>query len=439
MAVLISTPYMDEAERCHRVGLAYRGRLLLEGEPAALLAGFDEESYEVAGGERDPVEAALSSLRQVRAVSPAGSRLRVDLDAGSRDAVASALLAARGRAPPGGPHLRGPLPLAAAPGARRVNPGHSIEAEHLTRRFGDFVAVDDVSFDVEKGEIFGYLGANGAGKSTTIRMLIGAARALERPGHRGRPRRRDRSGGGEVRHRLHVAAVLALPRPPGGGEPALLRGRLRAAGGGRCERRADELLELTGLGRAPRRHHRRPARGHPAAAGAGLRRSSTAPSIVFLDEPTAGVDPVARRSFWRLIRELARGGTTVFVTTHYLDEAEYCRRIGLMVDGRLVALDTPAGAEAHLGPGPGAPGPGRGTSAAGAAALRALPGVRAAEPFGAGLHVRVDPAHWSGESVGAALGREGGEGVSVEESEPSLEDVFLAVVGRGAAAGEAAP
>jgi ABC-2 type transport system ATP-binding protein len=93
MAVLISTPYMDEAERCDRVGLAYRGRLLLEGEPAALLAGFDEEAYEVAGGERDAVEAALATRPEVRAVSPAGSRLRVDLDAGSRPAVGAALAA----------------------------------------------------------------------------------------------------------------------------------------------------------------------------------------------------------------------------------------------------------------------------------------------------------------------------------------------------------
>ena len=91
MAVLISTPYMDEAARCHRVGLIHAGRLLLEGEPGALLAGFDEESFEVAGGMRDPVEAALSALPQVRAVSPAGSRLRVDLEAGARDAVAAAL------------------------------------------------------------------------------------------------------------------------------------------------------------------------------------------------------------------------------------------------------------------------------------------------------------------------------------------------------------
>ena len=91
MAVLLSTPYMDEAERCDRVGLAYRGKLLLEGEPGSLLASFDEESYEVAGGERDPVEAALAGLPGVRAISPAGSRLRVGLDAGARDGVAAAL------------------------------------------------------------------------------------------------------------------------------------------------------------------------------------------------------------------------------------------------------------------------------------------------------------------------------------------------------------
>jgi ABC-2 type transport system ATP-binding protein len=162
------------------------------------------------------------------------------------------------------------------------------------------------------------------------------------------------------------------------------------------------------------------------------------PSIVFLDEPTAGVDPEARRSFWRLIRDLARAGTTVFVTTHYLDEAEYCRRIGLMVDGRLVALDTPAALKRTWVPDRVLLVRGRNLSD-GAAALRELPGVRAAEPFGAGLHVRVDPSAWSAEAVGAAIGQRGGEGISVEESEPSLEDVFLAVVGRGAPATEVAP
>ncbi|MEI6225283.1 MAG: DUF4162 domain-containing protein, partial [Deltaproteobacteria bacterium] len=131
----------------------------------------------------------------------------------------------------------------------------------------------------------------------------------------------------------------------------------------------------------------------------------------------------------------------VFVPTHYLYEAKYCRRIGLMVDGRLVALDTPAELKRTWVPDRVLLVRGRNLTA-GAADLRTRPGVRAAEPFGAGLHLRVDPAAWSGEAVRAVLETSGGEGVSVEVAEPTLEDVFLAVVGRGAeaqAAQEVAP
>jgi ABC-2 type transport system ATP-binding protein len=316
-----------------------------------------------------------------------------------------------------------------------VNPGNAIEAEHLTRKFGGFLAVDDVSFHVEKGEIFGYLGANGAGKSTTIRMLIGllapsGGRATVAGHDVGRDPERVKAAIGYMSQKFSL--YLDLP----------VRENLRFFGGAyglwgaELARRADEVLELTGLteqrdavtGALPGGIRQRLALG-----SAILHR----PSIVFLDEPTAGVDPEARRSFWRLIRELARGGTTVFVTTHYLDEAEYCRRIGLMVDGRLVALDTPAALKRDWVPDRVLLVRGRNLGAA-AEALRGSAGVRAAEPFGAGLHVRVDPASWSAESVRAALAGRGGEGVSVEEAEPSLEDVFLAVVGRGASA-EAPP
>src|SRR5512140_556096 len=115
------------------------------------------------------------------------------------------------------------------------------------------------------------------------------------------------------------------------------------------------------------------------------------PGLVVLDEPTAGVDPVARRGFWKIIRDLAAAGTTVFVTTHYLDEAEYCRRIGLMVDGRLVALDTPAGLKRTWVPDRVLVARGRGLGAAGDRLAR-TPGIRAVAPFGAALHLRVDPA-----------------------------------------------
>jgi ABC-2 type transport system ATP-binding protein len=305
----------------------------------------------------------------------------------------------------------------------------AIEVRDLTRRFGDFTAVDRVSFEVEQGEIFGYLGANGAGKSTTIRMLIGllvpSAGQASVAGHdvaRAPDRVKESIGYMSQRFSLY----LDLPVE----ENLLFFGAAYGLTGQALRRRAGELLERVGLdaqhdattGDLPGGQRQR-----LALACALLHR----PGIVFLDEPTAGVDPVARRAFWDLIRELARGGTTVFVTTHYLDEAEYCRRIGLMVDGRLVALDTPAGLKATWVPDRVLVARGRGLAAAGAR-LTGSAGVRAVAPFGAGLHLRVDPARLDGAGVAAALRGAGAEAVEVEEAAPSLEDVFLAVVDRGA-------
>jgi len=154
------------------------------------------------------------------------------------------------------------------------------------------------------------------------------------------------------------------------------------------------------------------------------------PAVIFLDEPTAGVAPEARRVFWRLIRDLADRGTTVFVTTHYLDEAEYCDRVGLMVDGRLAALDTPAGLKETFVPGRmlevfGA------TADAVRRATASLP-VLNVEPFGAGLHVHVEDTGPSAGELKSALDAAGLGGTSVAATEVTLEDVFLRVVGGGA-------
>jgi len=313
---------------------------------------------------------------------------------------------------------------------------YAIEAEGLTRRFGEFTAVDAVSFQVEPGEIFGYLGANGAGKSTTIRMLNGLlapTRGTARvAGHDvARDPEAVRAAIGYMSQRFSL--YLDLPAI----ENLLFFGGAYGLSGAPLRRRAEELLELTGLaGQAGAITGAMPGglRQRLALAGAILHR----PAVVFLDEPTAGVDPVARRGFWRLIRELSAGGTTVFVTTHYLDEAEYCGRIGLMVDGRLVALDTPAALKRTWVPDRVLVARGQGLGPA-AAALRAVPGVRSVEPFGAGLHLRVDPARVGEGEVAAALGAAGARQVVVERGEASLEDVFLAVVGRGAGGPEAAP
>ena len=303
----------------------------------------------------------------------------------------------------------------------------AISAVALTKRFGAFTAVDSVTFEVEQGEIFGYLGANGAGKSTTIRMLTGLLAPTS----------------GEARVAGHDVATspesvkasigymsqkfsLYLDLPVV--ENLLFFGGAYGLSGATLRARADELLEKTGLaGERAATTGDLPGgiRQRLALACALLHR----PSLVFLDEPTAGVDPAARRAFWRLIRELAEGGTTVFVTTHYLDEAEYCRRIGLMADGRLVALDTPAALKRTWVPEHVLVA--RGRELAGAmGALRGRPGVRAVAPFGAGFHVRVDPGRLGEREVAEALVAAGASEVRVERTEPTLEDVFLAVVDR---------
>ncbi len=306
----------------------------------------------------------------------------------------------------------------------------SIVAADLTRRFGDFTAVDRVTFEVSKGEIFGYLGANGAGKSTTIRMLTGLLRPTSGEGRVAgfdvaREPESVKSSIGYMSQKFSL--YLDLPV----WENLLFFGGAYGLDGRALRSRADEILSLTGLGAL---------KGATTGALPGGIRQRLAlgcaivhrPGVVFLDEPTAGVDPVARRSFWRLIRELAQAGTTVFVTTHYLDEAEYCRRIGLMVDGRLVALDTPTALKRTWVPDRVLVARGRGLLSA-SAALRGRPGISAIEPFGAGMHLRVKAELWDAVSVRQALASGGAAEVQVEESEPSLEDVFLAVVGRGRA------
>lgn len=305
----------------------------------------------------------------------------------------------------------------------------AIAAAGLTKRFGGFTAVDQVTFEVERGEIFGYLGANGAGKSTTIRMLTGllvpTSGEATVAGHDVAAAPESvKSSIGYMSQKFSL--YLDLPVV----ENLLFFGGAYGLSGKALRARADELLARTGLeglGDATTGDLPGGIRQRLALACAVLH----GPAVVFLDEPTAGVDPAARRAFWKLIRELADGGTTVFVTTHYLDEAEYCRRIGLMLDGRLVALDTPSALKRTWVPDLVVVARGQGLAAA-AAALRAREGVRGVAPFGAGLHVRVDPARLGERDVAAALAAAGAREVVVERAEPTLEDVFLAVVDRGA-------
>jgi len=303
-----------------------------------------------------------------------------------------------------------------------------IEVDRVTRRFGDFTAVADVSFHVERGEIFGYLGANGAGKSTTIRMLCGLLAPSE-----GRATVAGHDVGSEpdaVKASIgymsqKFSLYLDLPVV----ENLRFFAGAYGLGGRETGRRIAELFEQVDLGDVrdvttgilPGGIRQR-----VALAAAMIHR----PQIVFLDEPTAGVGPDARRDFWRLIPELAAEGTTVFVTTHYMDEAEYCARIGLMVAGRLVALDTPRGLKASLVPGKLLQVSGAGLRG-GRDAVAALPEVAEVQPFGQSEHVRLPDGTVDEDAaarVREAFEAQGGRDVESRWVDPDLEDVFLAAV-----------
>jgi len=303
--------------------------------------------------------------------------------------------------------------------------GAAVEVEKLVKRFGTFTAVDHVSFSVSAGEIFGFLGPNGAGKSTTIRMLCG----LLTP-----------SGG---RARVGGFDVAAQPE------------EVRASIGYMSQKfslyddlQVEENIDFfAGIYRVPRQQ--RPGRKQYVLQMAGLqdRKHSITrelaggwkqrlalgcaivhqPPILFLDEPTSGVDPLARRDFWSLIYGLSEAGNTVFVSTHYMDEAEYCHRLALMYRGRIIALGTPADLKEKL----------RGhdilalesSDPLGSInALQKVKGVRDAAVFGAGLHISVEDAVEAEPRVRAAVSSAGISVSRLEKIQPSLEDVFVAMI-----------
>ena len=215
-----------------------------------------------------------------------------------------------------------------------------ISIRELTKRFGDFTAVNRISFDIHRGEIFGFLGANGAGKTTAMRMLCGLSYPT--------------SGSGTVagwdvmregeqikRHIGYMSQKFSLYNDLTVWENIRLFAGIYGLSKAETERRAAEALERlnftsernTLVGSLPLGWKQK-----LSFAVATIHR----PEVVFLDEPTGGVDPITRRQFWEMIYEAADGGTTIFVTTHYMDEAEYCSRVSIMVDGEVRALDTPA-------------------------------------------------------------------------------------------------
>jgi len=221
-----------------------------------------------------------------------------------------------------------------------------IQANALTRRFGGFVAVDSITFDVREGEVFGFLGANGAGKTTAIRMLTGllsptSGTASVAGFDISREPERVKRSIGYMSQRFSLYEDLTVR------ENIQLYGGIYDLSNRDIRERTDRLVGRLGLAHAIDEQVRAIPLGWRQKLAFSVALLHT-PKVVFLDEPTSGVDPITRRQFWELIYEAAAGGTTVLITTHYMDEAEYCDRISIMAAGRIGALGTPAELKARF-------------------------------------------------------------------------------------------
>jgi len=298
----------------------------------------------------------------------------------------------------------------------------AIEVRKLEKRFGDFRAVKAIDLAVRRGEIFGFIGANGAGKSTTIKMLCGL---LPPDGGKAVVAGIDVAADPEgVKRRIgYMCQKFALYGDLTAAENIDFFGGIYGLPPGRLEKRRNEIFDLLELSGHADRFAADLPRGYQqrlALACAVVHE----PAVIFLDEPTAGVDPIQRRAFWDLINSFSAAGTTVFVTTHFLDEAEYCHRIAFIADGELAAEDTPAALKKlladwtiyEL----------RAADPAGLLpAVRALSDVRSAALFGETLHVTAGAAADPKKLFGGLAGVLGCMPIP-----PTLEDVFLHVAGR---------
>jgi ABC-type multidrug transport system ATPase subunit len=301
----------------------------------------------------------------------------------------------------------------------------AISADRLVRRFGSFTAVDDVSFQVRKGEIFGFLGPNGSGKTTVIKMLTGL---LPLSGGAAQVEGLDvRIHAEEVRERIgYMSQKFSLYDDLTVAENLLFYGRIYSLPADRLKRRMTEIIELNGLGPYVDRLAAKLSGGWKQRLALGCAMLHE-PKLLFLDEPTAGIDPVARRQLWDLLFELSGHGITFFVTTHYMDEAERCSHVAYIYYGKLIADGTPN----SLRELPDVQPPGtlrvEITTPEVTRALRfarQIPGIRSATIFGQSIHALIDD-HFDLHDLREQLLKEGIAVAEIRPLAPSLEDVFV--------------
>ncbi len=445
MTMVVATPYLDEAERCSRVSLMYDGRIVESGTPKQLRDGLGLRRLELRSPALGKAEKILERSPAIEDVQRFGDRLDLlvwDAAAGeraTREELGRAGIGVDGIRP-GPPTLENTFvavlrDLENKPGAgpfprsreiRERPPGTiAIGAERVGKAFGDFEAVRAIDLAVGYGEVYGLLGANGAGKTTVIKMLCGllapTTGTVELAGERGTARSR------EVRKRVgYMSQKFSLHNDLTIGENLDFFGGVYGVPCAELEEKKRWVLEFSGLaGRESMITGELPGGWKQRVAfGAAILHE---PSVLFLDEPTSGVDPLARREFWKMINELADRGVAILVTTHYLEEAEQCNRLGFMVAGEIVAEGTPTSVKAaqsgHLIE-IVTEDPQRASRI-----LKSETDPWRVSLFGDRVHVVVEEGVEEGvECLRARLAAERIEITDAYEQTRSLEDVFIAVV-----------
>jgi len=362
ITVLVSTPYLDEAERFHRIAFMHKGQIIACDTPQNLKAQLSGELLEIRTRQVNEAVTVLARASFVQTAQAFGDTVHVMVDrAEKRRAEINRLLKEHSisvidlrRISAGledvfvtqltGLEDKQKSRTAAENSVATVLKEDSqyetaIEVTNLSKKFGDFTAVDRVSFNIARGEIFGLLGPNGSGKTTTIRMITGLLKSTEGKAF---VLGDDMSLMADiVQSRIgYMSQKFSLFNDLTVEENITFYGNLYSLPAEALEERKAWVLKMAGLSGKEKTLASELAGGwkQRLALGCAIIHS---PEVVFLDEPTAGVDPLSRRAFWELIQELSTRGTTIFITTHYMDEAEHCHRLGLMYQGKLIALGSP--------------------------------------------------------------------------------------------------
>lgn len=450
VSILVTTAYLDEAERCDRVALMDHGKIIAVGSPTEIKMLMHGRILTIRSGEARKINKLFHINPPALDVNVFGDTVHLVCE--DIDAAKATCLSRLSEANLSFSQMQETAPtledvfvsvLGKQDGTETIQQrkaeedrstfanwkgnGHSIavQVDHLTRRFGDFTAVDDISFQVPKGEIFGFLGPNGAGKSTTIRMLCGLLAPSD--------------GGGtvagfdvssqaeEIKLNIgYMSQKFSLYEDLTVEENIDFYGGIYGLKGDLLEKRKDWALAMAGI-----EEYRKSLTS--ILSGGWKQRLALAcailhePPIIFLDEPTSGVDPLSRRRFWDLIYAMADQGITIFVTTHYMEEAEYCNRIALIFGGRMIAMGSPVELKTRLMQEQiinlRCPAPQYVIDT-----LTALPEVRDASLFGAGLHIVTGDSIKAMEAIRRALGDLDIPIQALEKIQPSMEDVFVSLI-----------